>query len=132
MFRNYLRAAASVATLTLLLSACGGSDAGGQGSASASAPSSGSAGSPPAASTPTTPVNVPTNSPAAPPTNTPSTPPVTPAARSAKRGVAYDLADPLDFAALSSGVSWRYNWSSHPNKMRPADYVPQYGNDYYH
>ena len=45
--------------------------------------------------------------------------------------MAYDLADPLDFAALSSGVSWWYNWSSQPNKMVPADYVAQYGMDYY-
>jgi hypothetical protein len=52
-------------------------------------------------------------------------------ARSAKRGVAYDLADPLDFAALSGGVSWWYNWGSQPNKMVPADYVAQYGMDYY-
>jgi hypothetical protein len=128
-----------VLALTCLLSACGGSGGSGQSStASASAPSTTT---PPAAttpttpsgSTPTTPVNVPTNSPAAPPpTNTPpATPPVTPAAKSAKRGVAYDMADPLDFAALSPGVSWWYNWGSQPNKTVPADYVAQYGMDYY-
>jgi len=60
-----------------------------------------------------------------------TTPPVTPVAKSAKRGVAYDLSDPLDFAALSPGVSWWYNWSSQPNKIVPADYVAQYGLDYY-
>src|SRR5271155_2762830 len=42
------------------------------------------------------------------PTQNPSSP--VPAAKSAKRGVAYDLADPADFAALSPGVSWWYNW----------------------
>jgi hypothetical protein len=31
--------------------------------------------------------------------------------RSAKRGIAYDLADPTDLAALAPGVSWFYNWS---------------------
>jgi Glycosyl hydrolase catalytic core len=56
---------------------------------------------------------------------------VTPAPKSAKRGVAYDLADPLDFAALSPGVSWWYNWGSQPNKTVPADYIAQYGMDYY-
>jgi hypothetical protein len=130
MFRTYLRAAVSVATLTFLLSACGGSDASGQGSTAVSAPS-GSASGPPTAGTPVPPVNAPTNSPPAAPPNTPSTPPVTPAAKSAKRGAAYDLADPLDFAALSSGVSWWYNWGSQPNKMVPADYIAQYGMDYY-
>jgi Glycosyl hydrolase catalytic core len=45
--------------------------------------------------------------------------------------VAYDIADPLDFAALSPGVSWWYNWGSQPNKAVPADYVAQYGMDYY-
>ena len=133
MFCTSFRAAASALALTCLLSACGGS--GGSGStASASAPSTATA---PATtpttpgSTPTTPVNVPTNSPAAPPTNTPATPPVTPAAKSAKRGVAYDMADPLDFAALSPGVSWWYNWASKPNTTVPADYLAQYGMDYY-
>jgi Glycosyl hydrolase catalytic core len=128
MFRNYLRAAVSVAALTFLLSACGGSEGS---TPAAAAPSGGGASPPPMASTPAAPVNVPTNSPPAAATSTPSTPPVTPVAKSAKRGVAYDLADPLDFAALSGGVSWWYNWGSQPNKMVPADYVAQYGMDYY-
>jgi len=54
-----------------------------------------------------------------------------PVAKSAKRGIAYDLADPLDFQALAPGVSWWYNWASQPNKQVPADYVAQYGLDYY-
>jgi hypothetical protein len=41
------------------------------------------------------------------------------------------MADPLDFAALSPGVSWWYNWGATPNKMVPADYLAQYGIDYY-
>jgi hypothetical protein len=52
-------------------------------------------------------------------------------AKSAKRGVAYDLADPRDFAALSPGVSWWYNWSSRPNVQAPNDYVAQYQMDFY-
>jgi Glycosyl hydrolase catalytic core/Bacterial Ig-like domain (group 2) len=55
----------------------------------------------------------------------------TPAAKSAKRGVAYDLADPSDFAALSPGVSWWYNWSPQPNAQAPTDYVAQYHMDFY-
>ena len=31
------------------------------------------------------------------------------ATKSAKRGIAYDLATPEDLAALSPGVSWWYN-----------------------
>ena len=55
----------------------------------------------------------------------------TPAAKSVKRGVAYDLADPGDFAALSPGVSWWYNWSPQPSAQAPADYVAQYHMDFY-
>jgi hypothetical protein len=52
-------------------------------------------------------------------------------AKSAKRGVAYDLASPTDLAALSPGVSWWYNWTSAPNAAVPADYATQYAMDYY-
>src|SRR5580704_5437490 len=47
--------------------------------------------------------------------------------KSAKRGVAYDLASPADLAALSPGVSWWYNWSPYPNAGVPANYATQYG-----
>ena len=47
--------------------------------------------------------------------------------KSAKRGVAYDLASPADLAALSPGVSWWYNWSPYPNAAVPANYATQYG-----
>ena len=52
---------------------------------------------------------------------------VTPAPKSAKRGIAYQLADPRDFAALSPGVSWWYNWTAKP--MLPPNRVAQYGMD---
>ena len=47
-------------------------------------------------------------------------------AKSAKRGIAYDLADPADFAALSPGVSWWYNWGTQPDGGAPTDYIAQY------
>jgi hypothetical protein len=47
--------------------------------------------------------------------------------KSAKRGIAYDLASPADLAALSPGVSWWYNWSPYPNAAVPANYATQYG-----
>jgi hypothetical protein len=46
--------------------------------------------------------------------------------KSAKRGIAYDLAAPADLAALSPGVSWWYNWSPYPNTAVPANYATQY------
>ncbi|HTD62664.1 MAG TPA: hypothetical protein VK679_18550, partial [Gemmatimonadaceae bacterium] len=42
--------------------------------------------------------------------------------KSAKRGIAYDLASPADLAAVSTGVSWWYNWSPYPNPAVPANY----------
>ena len=51
----------------------------------------------------------------------------TPATKSAKRGVAYDLAAPADLAALAPGVSWWYNWSPSPNASVPSNYATQYG-----
>lgn len=54
-----------------------------------------------------------------------------PAAKSAKRGVAYDLASPADLATLSPGVSWWYNWSPNPNSAVPADYATRYSMDFY-
>jgi hypothetical protein len=54
-----------------------------------------------------------------------------PATKSAKRGLAYDLASPADLAAVSSGVSWYYNWGTKPNAAVPADYHARYELDYY-
>jgi hypothetical protein len=53
------------------------------------------------------------------------------AAKSVKRGVAYDLASPADMAVLSPGVSWWYNWSPNPNPAVPADYATRYSMDFY-
>ena len=53
-----------------------------------------------------------------------------PLAKSAKRGIAYDLADPLDLQALSPGVSWWYNWSPQPNGGVPSNYLTQYQMDF--
>lgn len=52
-------------------------------------------------------------------------------AKSAKRGIAYDLMDAADFAALSPGVSWWYNWGTQPNINAPTDYLTQYQMDFY-
>jgi len=52
-------------------------------------------------------------------------------AKSAKRGIAYDLAASADLAALAPGVSWWYNWASRPSSAVPADYATRYGMDYY-
>jgi Glycosyl hydrolase catalytic core len=61
----------------------------------------------------------------------PSTPQHVSAVKSAKRGVAYDLATPADLAALAPGVSWWYNWSPNPNSGIPADYGTKYDMDFY-
>jgi hypothetical protein len=53
------------------------------------------------------------------------------ATKSAKRGVAYDLASPADVAVLAPGVSWWYNWSPNPDPTVPADYVTRYAMDFY-
>ncbi len=55
----------------------------------------------------------------------------TAAAKSAKRGIAYDLASPADLQAVSSGVSWWYNWGATPNAGVPSSYLTQYQMDYY-
>jgi hypothetical protein len=51
--------------------------------------------------------------------------------KSLKRGIAYDLADPRDFAALAAGVSWWYNWSPQPNRHAPRDPAARYEMDFY-
>ena len=75
----------------------------------------------PAGGTPTTPVTTPVTIPVADPVTPPVTTPVadpvtTPVAiaKSAKRGIAYDLASAADFKALAPGVSWWYNWGTKP------------------
>ena len=50
--------------------------------------------------------------------------------KSAKRGIAYDVASAADLAALSPGVSWWYNWSPAPSTGVPQDYSTRYGVDF--
>ena len=52
-------------------------------------------------------------------------------AKSPKRGIAYDVASEADLQALSSGVSWWYNWGLAPNPAIPAGYLTTYTMDYY-
>ena len=52
------------------------------------------------------------------------------AAKSLKRGIAYDVASAADLAALAPGVSWWYNWSPSPNGGVPGDYNARYGMDF--
>lgn len=53
-------------------------------------------------------------------------------AQSAKRGIAYDLQSYADVSALSSGVSWWYNWAATPDyngDTQGMDYIPMLWND---
>ncbi|MET0401999.1 MAG: glycosyl hydrolase, partial [Cystobacter sp.] len=51
-------------------------------------------------------------------------------AKSAKRGIAFDIATPEDLAALSPGVSWWYNWSPRPHQNVPTDFRSRHGMDF--
>lgn len=85
----------------------------------------GGAPAPAPTSTPTPPTSPPTPTPPSP------TPPAPgPAARSAKRGVAYDIASQADLQALAPGVSWWYDWSARPNAALPANAAAQAGVDF--
>lgn len=50
--------------------------------------------------------------------------------KSARRGIAYDLANDADLAALEPGVSWSYNWSPTPHANADAGiaFVPMLWN----
>ncbi|WP_341675906.1 glycosyl hydrolase [Niveibacterium sp. SC-1] len=50
--------------------------------------------------------------------------------KSAKRGIAYDLAAAADFSALAPGVSWWYDWGLKPNTAAPADAHSRYAMDF--
>lgn len=56
---------------------------------------------------------------------------VPPGTKSAKRGVAYDLAAADDLAVLAPGVSWWYDWGLRPNNGVPADFRARWGMDFY-
>ena len=51
-------------------------------------------------------------------------------AKSAKRGLAYDLSAVADVLALAPGVSWWYNWGSSANVGAPQDASTTYKIDY--
>lgn len=57
-----------------------------------------------------------------------STPP--PINKSFKRGIAFSLVSPNDFAALSKGVSWWYNWSTSYDPRVQSNYYQTYGMDF--
>ena len=102
---------------------------GGGGSGSSSAPTPTPTPTPPA---PTPPTPVPTP-PAPTPTPVPNPPPPAPGPaplKSPKRGVAYDFAALADLQALSSGVSWWYNWATRPNSGLPSNAASQVAMDY--
>ncbi|WP_253950609.1 glycoside hydrolase family protein [Pseudomonas lijiangensis] len=51
--------------------------------------------------------------------------------KSAKRGIAYDIAYPADLSALAPGISWWYNWSPKPHdRLASYDYASMYGVDF--
>ncbi|KPX40282.1 Ribosomal protein S16 [Pseudomonas syringae pv. helianthi] len=60
-----------------------------------------------------------------------SSAPACAAEKSAKRGIAYDVALPADLSALSSGVSWWYNWSPKAHdRLASYDYASTYSVDF--
>jgi hypothetical protein len=70
-----------------------------------------------------------------PPSPPPPAPPALPSggaggSKSAKRGIAYDLATEQDLAALAPGVSWWYDWGLRPNAGVPSDHAARYGVDF--
>jgi hypothetical protein len=51
-------------------------------------------------------------------------------AKSLKRGIAFDLALTADFAAISGGVSWWYNWAPAANAKIQGNYNETYQMDF--
>jgi hypothetical protein len=85
----------------------------------------------PAPSPTPTPAPSPTPTPAPAPTPAPTpTPTPSPTPKSAKRGVAYNLASQADLQALSPGVSWWYDWGAQPDGNLPANAAAQAGMDF--
>jgi hypothetical protein len=76
------------------------------------------------------PAPTPTPSPTPTPTPTPTPSPTPVAAKSAKRGVAYNFATLADLQAVAAGVSWWYNWGSKPDMALPSNAAAQVGMDY--
>ncbi len=50
--------------------------------------------------------------------------------KSFKRGIAFSMVSPNDFAALSKGVSWWYNWSTNYDPRVQSNYYQTYGMDF--
>ncbi len=50
--------------------------------------------------------------------------------KSAKRGIAFDISSSADFAAISKGVSWWYNWAPIYNTKVPTSFNQIYGMDF--
>ena len=117
--RRLMMLAASFALVS-----CGG---GGGGSASAPPPTPITP-TPPPAPTPTPPAPTPTPIPNPPPPPPPAPGPAP--LKSAKRGVAYDVAAQADLQALAPGVSWWYNWAARPNIALPSNAASQAAMDY--
>ena len=116
---------------SLFLAACGGGGSGGgQPDPVTQTPPPTSTPDPtPQPSNPEPPTTTPDPTPD--PDPTPSNPvPDPPAAKSVKRGIAYDLTDPSDLAALAPGVSWWYRWALKPSASVPADYRSRYNMDF--
>jgi len=106
--RRRLLTAAFASVAAAGLAACGG---GGGTDAPAAAPAPGPA-------------------PAPAPVPAPSPAPGGGATKSAKRGIAYDIATAEDMQALSPGVSWWYGWGQKPKSSVPTDHAARYGMDF--
>ena len=72
----------------------------------------------------------PSPSPSPPPPSPSPTPSPTPAAKSAKRGIAYDFATLADLQAVAAGASWWYDWGTQPDAALPSDAATQAGMDF--
>ncbi len=105
--RRQLLTAAFASVAAAGLAACGGGGGGDGADAPAAAPAPGPAPGPGPAPSP------------APGAST----------KSAKRGIAYDLATAEDLQALSPGVSWWYGWGQKAKSTVPTDHVARYGMD---
>jgi len=113
---------ATFSSVALLgMGACGGG-----GGSDAAAPTPASSAPPPAAPSPAP--AAPAPGPAAPAPGPAPAP--APATKSAKRGIAYDLAAAADLQALSAGVSWWYDWGLRPSSGAPSDYTTRYAMDF--